>query len=80
MANLSKLKFIPRRVAVDFNNLIRTTSKVQRRAASIVAARFVKKALYQEVTPKLVKGQFDTERDKWKCKQKVMLSHLQDQN
>ena len=60
--NLSKLKFIPRRVVVDFNNLIRVTSKVQKRAASI---GFVKKALYQEVTPKfaLVKGQFKTERE-----------------
>ena len=34
---------------LDFNNLIRVTSKVERRAASI---GFVKKALYQEVTPK----------------------------
>ena len=77
MANLSKPKFIPRCVAVDFNNLIRVTSKVQKRAASI---GFVKKALYREVTPKfaLVKGQFKTEKDKWKCEQKVMLSHLQD--
>ena len=49
MANLSKPKFIPRRVAVDFNNLIRVTSKVQKRAASI---DFVKKVLYQEVTSK----------------------------
>ena len=75
--NLSKHKFIPRRVAVDFNNLISITSKVQRRAASI---GFVKKALYQEVTPKfaLVKGQFKTGRGKWKCEQRVMLSHLQD--
>ena len=77
MPNLSKYKLIPRRVAVDFNNLISITSKVQRRAASI---GFVKKALYQEVTPKfaLVKGQFKTGRDKWKCEQRVMLSHLQD--
>ena len=62
-SNLSKHKFIPRRVAVDFNNLISITSKVQRRTASI---GFVKKALYQEVTPKLalVKGQFKTGRDK----------------
>ena len=50
MANLSKPKFIPRRVAVDFNNLIRVTSKVQKRAASI---GFVKKALYRKVTPNL---------------------------
>ena len=77
MANLSKPKFFPRRVAVDFNNLIRVTSKVQKRAASI---GFVKKALYREVAPKfaLVKGQFKTEKDNWKCEQKVMLSHLQD--
>ena len=60
MANLSKHKYIPRRVAVDFNNLINATSKVQRRVASI---GFVKKALYQEVRAKfaLVKGQFKTE-------------------
>ena len=47
---------------IDFN-LIRVTLKVQKRAASI---GFVKKALYQEVTPKfpLVKGHFKTERDK----------------
>ena len=78
MANLSIPKFFPRRVAVDFNNVIRVTSKVQKRAASI---DFVKKVLYQEVTPTfaLVKGQFKKERDKWKCEQKVMLSHLQDQ-
>ena len=57
--------------------IISITSKVQRRAASI---GFVKKALYQEVTPKfaLGKGQFKTGRDKWKCEQRVMLSHLQD--
>ena len=63
MANLSKPNFIPRRVTVDFNNLIRVTSKVRKRAAS---TGFVKRALYQEVTPKfaLVKGQFKTERDK----------------
>ena len=61
MANLSKPKFFPRLVAVDFNNLIRVTSKVQKRAASI---DFVKKVLYQEVTPKfaLVKGQFKKKR------------------
>ena len=77
MANLSKPKIIPRRVAVDFNNLISITSKVQRRDASI---GFVKKALYQEVTPKftLVKVQFKTKRDKWKCEQRVILSHFQD--
>ena len=57
--------------------MISITSKVQRRAASI---GFVKKVLHQEVTPKfaLAKGQFKTERDQWKCEQKVMLSHLQD--
>ena len=56
--------------------MVSITSKVQRRAASI---GFVKKALYQEVTPKfaLVKGQFKTGRDKWKCEQRVMLPHLQ---
>ena len=77
MANLSKPKFIPRRVAVHFNNLIRVTSKVQKRAASI---GFVKKALYRKVTPKfaLFKRQFKTEKDKSKYEQKVMLSHLQD--
>ena len=60
MVNLSKPKFIPRRVAVDFNNLIHVTSKVQKRAASI---GFVKKALHQEVTPKfaVAKGQFKIE-------------------
>ena len=77
MVNLPKHKFIPRPVTTDFNKLISITSKVQRRAPSI---GFVKKALYLEVTPKfvLVKGQFKTEIDKWKCERKVMLSHLQD--
>ena len=69
MGKLSKPKFIPRCVAVEFDNLIRVTSKVQKRAASI---GFVKKGLYHEVTLKftLVKGQFNTERDKWKCEKR----------
>ena len=64
-----------RQVAEPYHQLKKFKSKVQRKAADI---GFVKKALHLEVTPTFakVKGQFKSEKDKWKAEKSIMEAHL----
>ena len=64
-----------RQVAEPYHQLKKFKSKVQRKAADI---GFVKKALHLEVTPTFakVKGQFKSDKDKWKAEKSILEAHL----
>ena len=75
MANLSIVKLLPKRVAELYKELKNITSKLHRTSGSI---GFIKKALYNEVTPKFaqVKGNFININDRFKLEKSILLSHL----
>ena len=64
-----------RLVADTYHQLKNYKSKVQRKAADI---GFVKKALHLKVTPTFakVKGQFKSDKDKWKAEKSILEANL----
>ena len=66
---------LPRRIAVVYKDLRNVMSKLHR---SVGSTGFIKKALFNEVTPKFaqVRGNFINKNDKYKPERIILLSHL----
>ena len=75
MANFSFINNLPRRIAKLYQGLFSISSKMQRSAQSI---GFIKKAIYNEVTPTFakLKGQFINDKDRKKAEKDLLLAHL----
>ena len=75
MAQLLNTSNRRRQVADTYYQLKHIKSKVQRKAADI---GFVMKALRREVTPTFakVRGNFNTNKDKWKAERMILESNL----
>ena len=77
MENLSVINNLPKRIAVIYKDLRNVLSKLHRSAGSI---GFIKKALFNEVTPNFAqdRGNFISKIDKCKSERSIFLSHLND--
>ena len=77
MENLSVINNSRKRIAVIYKDLRNVLSKLHRSAGSI---GFIKKALFNEVTPNFaqVRGNFISKIDKYNSERSILLSHLND--